>query len=97
MGNQDAVRRGPGTIVDDKRPVFVAHFERVDHHEGANIDFYPTTPQLEHFTEVRILKKQFASEIIVLLVESAAGNKNLNHGRKGKDLARKGIYSVARI
>ena len=54
----------------------IGHLQAVDHHEGFDIDVQAAAAEAEHVGEVGLLEEQFARELVVFLVEGAAGDED---------------------
>ena len=61
------------------------HVQAVDHHEGLDGDLEAAAAEAEHVVEVGALEEQLAGELVVFLVEGAAGDEDVDgfgHGRR---------------
>ena len=56
----------------------VVEVEAVDHHRRVEPDVDATAPEPKHLRHVRVAKEQTAGELVVLLVERAAGDEDQN-------------------
>src|SRR5262245_2878004 len=69
------LRRLPA-LIDDDRAIGVGHFETVDHHQGPHGHVQPAPAEPQHLGQMRVLERQRAGELVVLLVERAAGHED---------------------
>ena len=76
MGDNDpAFERGLAAGKND-RTASAGHLEAVDHHERFDFDVELAAAEAEHIRNVRVLKEQLAGELVVFLVEGAAGDQD---------------------
>ena len=63
------------------RALLVGHLEAVDHHQRLDVDIQPASPAPQHLVDVRVSEVEPAGELVVFLVERAAGDEDANgHG-----------------
>ena len=83
VGHHDpGLARVPAAL-DDAGAVGLGHVEAVDHEERLDVDVEAAAAALEHLRDVGVLEEQAPRELVVLLVEGAAGDEDadgLAHG-----------------
>src|ERR1017187_5922249 len=78
VGDDNARGRGGFTAFQNELAAGIGHLQAVDHHEGFDGEIEAAAAQLEHVGDVSLLEKQFAGELVVRLVEGAAGHEDLD-------------------
>jgi len=63
-------------VLQDVPAVGVGHVERIDHHQGPDLDLEARPPQPEHLGDVRVLEEEVSGELVVLLVERPPGDED---------------------
>jgi hypothetical protein len=79
MGKQDVITGRFLAVEKDDRSMFFAHFQRVDHHQCSDVYFHLASSPVKHLFEMGVAEKKFSGEIIVIFIEGASCNENLNH------------------
>src|SRR5208283_4075022 len=62
----------------DHAAMLTGHLQAVDNQQGLDVHIQPAAAQAEHIVEMRLLKEQLPGQLVVLLVESAAGDQDAN-------------------
>lgn len=73
VGDHDPILGDLKAMIQDELPVLIGHIQAVDHHQGSDVDLELAPAQFEHFLKMRVLEEKTAIELVVFLVESAAG------------------------
>ena len=84
VGDDDRSLRAGAAPFDDARPAGVVHVQAVDHHHGLDRDVEPRSPEPQHLADVGVAEEQPAGQLVVLLVERAAGDQDgerFSHGK----------------
>ena len=68
--------RGCRAARHDRRPARVVHVEAVDHHRGLDPTRRRAAPEPQHLRHVRVAEEQPPGQLVVLLVERAAGDED---------------------
>ena len=76
VGDDDAGFRRIAAAPDDVGAAALVEVEAVDHHHGLDRDVEPAPAALQHLLDVRVLEEETAGELVVLLVERAAGHED---------------------
>ena len=74
--DQDPRLGRPPALVDDARAVGGGHLEAVDHHQRGDRHVDARSPEPQHLGQMRVLEEQRAVQLVVLLVERAAGDED---------------------
>lgn len=82
MCNDDPLIIASRTIVHDDAPVLFCHVETIQHHKRLHIDLDRTSAAIKHFFQMRVFEIELAGDVVVFLIECAAGDKYLNHASK---------------
>jgi hypothetical protein len=67
-----------GAPVEQQLPVGIGHLQAVDHKEGFDIHLEVAPAQLEHVGDVGLVEVEFRGDLVVLVVEGAAGDEDLD-------------------
>ena len=89
VGDDDRPLRARAAALDDRRAAGVVHVEAVDHHHGLDRDVQPRPPEPQHLADVRVAEEQPAGQLVVLLVERAAGDED---GERLGHVSKAGIH-----
>src|SRR4030095_8498164 len=81
--DDDLILLALATRADDHGTLSVGHLEAVDHHERLPVDVQPASSAPQHLVDVRVPEVQPAAQLVVFLVEGAAGDEDANaHARE---------------
>jgi hypothetical protein len=68
-------------VLRDDLPVGVLHVQAVDHHDRAHVEVQPAAAEPQHLGQVRLGEDQPRVNLVVFLVERAAGDEDADgHG-----------------
>src|SRR6185436_14145594 len=73
--DDEAGFRRIAAATDDVGAAALVEVEAVDHHYGLDRHVDPAPAAIQHLLDVRVLEKETAGELVVLLVERAAGHQ----------------------
>ena len=79
MGDDDARLGRLEAVLGDELAVGVAHVEAVDQHDGADGHVHARAAQAEHVGHLRLGEVEPGADLVVPLVEGAAGDEDADH------------------
>ena len=100
VGDDDPAFDRGVTAGDDGSPAGIGHLEAVDHHERFDFDAELAAAEAEHIGNVGVLKEQLAGELVVFLIERAAGDEDsdgVGGHCKGSITLRRGAAEPLRV
>ena len=78
VGDDNTAGGVAGAAVEQQLPVRIGHLQAVDHHEGFDIHLEMAPAQPEHIGDVGAIEVEYRGDLVVLLVEGAAGDEDLD-------------------
>jgi hypothetical protein len=79
VGDDDPGFLALRAVTDDQFAVGVGQLQAVNHHQRAESDLHARSSQAKHLGQVRVSKAKAAADLVIGLVEGAAGDEDANH------------------